>query len=429
MKSMREQFDKELGERLRRYAEEPGKDFWTVIVSRPISVAPKSTTWTVHLSKAVIVIAATMFVSVDHFTFREEAGAQIASAPVQVSIDEAEVSTDQPGMLEMISDQKVTANKAKKARSEKWHSEEGVLSTDLQRMPFDRNASFSVLAAPRRGEDLVRSLFSDSAVTILQSSIIESLPQTSIAQKKLKHIWRKGSRFPLYLAVMPTFGYQRIESNDNDNILIESIRRVPAFSVDRLGVRLEVGAYAYLSSRWRAFGGVIYYQRKQTIDFVEKYMDALLIGSERGSNLTLEPQFSYRSKSLEHELKNLGLHFGVSYLLSEEKHRSKYRDAFSWNRMPGKWRMRFLHEVGAGIELQKSLNHASQLSGAEGFTNPSLYAFLNVYYRLQYPDKGRLRAILQPTLNYSFYMHKDINTPFYVKPYGLGLNFGCMYQL
>jgi hypothetical protein len=47
---------------------------------------------------------------------------------------------------------------------------------------------------------------------------------------------------------------------------------------------------------------------------------------------------------------------------------------------------------------------------------------------LQYPSEGRLKAVFQPTLNYSFYINQNLNAPFYVKPYGLGLNVGVTYN-
>ena len=34
------------------------------------------------------------------------------------------------------------------------------------------------------------------------------------------------------------------------------------------------------------------------------------------------------------------------------------------------------------------------------------------------------QSFFQPALNYSFYINQNLNAPFYVKPYGLGLNLG-----
>jgi hypothetical protein len=38
------------------------------------------------------------------------------------------------------------------------------------------------------------------------------------------------------------------------------------------------------------------------------------------------------------------------------------------------------------------------------------------------------QSFFQPTLNYSFYINQNLNAPFYVKPYGLGLNLGFTYN-
>jgi len=88
---------------------------------------------------------------------------------------------------------------------------------------------------------------------------------------------------------------------------------------------------------------------------------------------------------------------------------------------------KFLQLIGTSIEFHKALNKSGS-EKLQDFSNPSAYVFYNLYYRLQYPSEGRLRVVLQPTLNYSFYINQNLNAPFYVKPYGLGLNFGFTYN-
>jgi len=113
-------------------------------------------------------------------------------------------------------------------------------------------------------------------------------------------------------------------------------------------------------------------------------------------------------RSFEYELKNLGLQVGVSYELS---------------------RKILLQTLGTGFEFHVALNKLNSSPSTPEFTNnPSAYVFYNLYYRMQYPAEGRLRAVFQPTLNYSFYINQNVNAPFYVKPYGLGLNLGLTYN-
>jgi hypothetical protein len=214
-------------------------------------------------------------------------------------------------------------------------------------------------------------------------------------------------KYSAYLNLMPTFGYQRITSNDQDNILIQSINRIPAFSASRLGIRAEIGIQRESGKKMKVFGGLLYYQRKQTIDYIEKLIDTTMLTPGPGG-IVVEPGFKYDEKSFEFEIRNIGLQLGVNYLISKGK---------------------FVHTVGTGLEFQIALNKISQKQQDLGFTeNPTAYVFYNLFYRLEYPAEGRLRAAFQPTLNYSFYINQNFNAPFYVKPYGLGLNVGATYQ-
>ena len=57
----------------------------------------------------------------------------------------------------------------------------------------------------------------------------------------IKEKEKKRNRFSIYFTIMPTFGYQRINSNSSDDLIIESVKRISTFSTDRLGVRAELG--------------------------------------------------------------------------------------------------------------------------------------------------------------------------------------------
>ena len=226
-------------------------------------------------------------------------------------------------------------------------------------------------------------------------------------EKEREQNERAHRKFNIYITAMPTFGYQRIESETNDKILVESIKKISAFSTKRLGIRVELGAEVPISKRLKVFGGVLYYQRKQTIDYVEVKPDTTWISSGPDGEYIVETTLSYLDKSFEYELRNLGIQLGFNYQLKKGK---------------------FLQTVGTGLEFQFAINKLSEEYKQRFSNNPSAYLFYNLYYRLQYPSEGRLKAVLQPTLNYSFYINQNLNAPFYVKPYGLGLNIGITYN-
>ncbi len=152
---------------------------------------------------------------------------------------------------------------------------------------------------------------------------------------------------------------------------------------------------------------LVYYQRKQTINYTQKQVESTDVTEGPDGQIIVVPVYTYVDKSFEYELKNLGVQVGVSYELSRRK---------------------LLQTLGTGFEFHMALNKLESSQVPEFTNNPSAYVFYNLYYRLQYPAEGRLRAVFQPTLNYSFYINQNLNAPFYVKPYGLGLNLGFTYN-
>jgi hypothetical protein len=231
----------------------------------------------------------------------------------------------------------------------------------------------------------------------------------AVASKEDENRKQNSNRkLSLYFTAMPTLGYQRIEANQNDNVFVESISKVSNFSTKRLGVRAEIGAEYALTRKFRVFGGVLYYQRKQTINYVERVPVNDIVENPVDTVVVIRPEFTSQERTFEYELRNLGVQLGVNYILKEKK---------------------FLHTIGTGIEFHKALNKLPADQQELGFhSNPSTFVFANVYYRLQYPAQGRLRGVFQPTFNYSLYLNQDMNAPFFVKPYGLGLNVGLTYH-
>jgi hypothetical protein len=259
-------------------------------------------------------------------------------------------------------------------------------------------------AQSRKNPDSANNVSLMTSADVVKDSVnnkAEEKPVTKMAASKEDSENKKqksNRKLSLYFTAMPTLGYQRIEANQNDNVFVESISKVSNFSTKRLGVRAEIGVEYALTQKFRMFGGVLYYQRKQTIDYVERVPVNDVIENPVDTVVVLQPEFTSQSRTFEYELRNLGVQLGVNYILKEKK---------------------FLHTIGTGIEFHKALNKLPADQQRLGFhSNPSTFVFANVYYRLQYPAQGRLRGVFQPTLN----------APFFVKPYGLGLNLGLTYH-
>ena len=254
-----------------------------------------------------------------------------------------------------------------------------------------------------------KTIGKDSSKRVVVEAVTAVSSQSKNDEEKPKDDKKEtDKKLSLYFTAMPTFGYQRIESNKNDNVLIESVEKISKFSTKRLGIRAELGAEYRITRRTKVFGGLLYYQRKQTINYIEKTVTNVVEENVIDTVVVLDPQLVSQGKTFDYEVRNLGIQVGVNYTIKEGK---------------------FLHSAGTGIEFHKSLTKAPDADKTSVFgSNPSTYVFYNLYYRLQYPAKGKLKAVFQPTFNYSLYLNQDMNAPFYVKPYGLGVNLGLTYS-
>jgi hypothetical protein len=431
MKSTREPFDDELKDRLLQYTEEPDGDLWKRIAPHIVSIRPEIA-WVVWSQRFSAIIL----------------GGLIA---VQVMQREDRTESDRP--IPIRSEEVQRENRAENGNhesnanvfAEDHSSDHATDSNGSEAITVGTTGLDSSPGAVEDNNEMVESMDVLSAGSALQvepndiiikdTTIILSGKEAEYDTIRKKEDQNRGDKgrslrrraYRIYLTAMPTLGYQRIESNKSDDIYIESIHHVGTFSHKRLGFRVELGIEYPLTKRLRVFGGLLYYQRKLTIEYTEKQTDSTVVSLGPTGTAIIEPQFTYQERSVDYNLNNAGVQVGFNYKLSKFKSAYNSGKALSSETIPLP-KKRFLHMLGLGIELQKALNKTDAFDQASGFRSQSAYVFLNAYYRLQYPSEGRVRAILQPTLNYSFYTNENLNAPFYVKPYGLGLNLGCTFD-
>ena len=213
----------------------------------------------------------------------------------------------------------------------------------------------------------------------------------------------KKRHYDLYALVMPTFGYQQISPVKDDNIIIESIEKVSTFSAKRLGVRAEVGMEKKFYHKFSYHLGLVYFQRKQTIQYHYRDSHETQIHKIDSYSLTYQVSSPQDTATFSYQLKNVGVVLGINYTTKVK---------------------RFVHKVGLAGELHKGLSVVNR----EIDNGQRYYVFGDVYYRLSYPVSSRVEVMLQPTVNYALQIDERINAPFYVKPYGLGLNFGVYFH-
>jgi hypothetical protein len=419
MKVMDESFDDELSKRLKEFSAVPRESLWDSISARietedrEVRLQKKMRIGWIFIFSSILIGGFYYLVSLD-----AERDSSIVTTgkkkeltngnPDDVASKHAEVRPQRP--LQKKSDvQKIEGQYPKQYTSNfesntpaNFEIVESTTSTERESDPAGIPANHLEIVPANRALTNEVPLDSNNNLTAVKTK----------AAMKIEHqaddsdLEKKRNRPNIYFTIMPTLGYQRIEPNSQDNLIVESIDRISAFSTDRLGVRAELGVEYPVENRFNIFGGFVYFQRHQTIGYMEKTVGNTEILQGPNGEIILQPEFHYEHKSFEYEVRNLGLQIGLSYQLSKKK---------------------FLQTLGTGIEFHLALNKLQESS--EFTNNPSAYVFYNFYYRIQYPADTKLRAVLQPTLNYSFYINQNENSPFYVKPYGLGLNIGFTYNL
>ncbi|MCZ6521903.1 MAG: hypothetical protein O6848_10455 [Bacteroidetes bacterium] len=217
------------------------------------------------------------------------------------------------------------------------------------------------------------------------------------------------SRWSLYFQAAPLVGYNRIATNKSDDVVVTDTDDEPFISGERLGFRAELGAQYNLTNRLQLFTGLLIYQQKQSINYTTSSVGSFSFTTANlGQELIITPQFDTLDNQYQYTVKNLGVQVGINYLLGIGK---------------------FQHHVGGGLAFHKPFNPDDVPDVGIDFQEiPAFYTFLNMYYRAIYPLKERFSVYLQPSLNYSLYVSDVLNAPFYVQPYGFGLNFGIIYR-
>ena len=414
MKNLHEELKNELRSRIRNYREKPEDAWWNEIA--PFIVAPPPSrvpAWILRTSLVLFIVLSPIADELDD----NGRGKKLVKSENLKTNDRSVTSEalNNPTYNELLptaSGPNVATIRSSdvpllKAHEMKTRGDENISEQGSQSDPAE---DYSLKAQQTTLDRIVALSFTEfepkqDSIRLDQNGLVIEISEAN--PKDRRSDTDSNRKYSAYLTVMPTFGYQRITSNDQDNIIIQSINRIPAFSVSRLGIRAEIGIQRNSGKKMKVFGGILYYQRKQTIDYIEKVIDTTMV-TPGPEGVVVEPGFTYEEKSFEYEIRNIGLQFGVNYLLSKGK---------------------FLQTIGTGLEFQMALNRINQVQQNLGFTaNPKAYVFYNLFYRLEYPADGRLRAALQPTLNYSLYINRNFNAPFYVKPYGVGLNVGATYR-
>jgi hypothetical protein len=419
MKAMDESFDNELGRRLKQFSEEPEAALWSSITER-IEAGDRTIRIRKKTRAGWVFIFASIAIGEFFYLFNLESKQSLLTKSEESrknlngNVSDEGGSTSSADTHFQLQDKPATSETGAEnsTRTEINHQSKKLLA--IENDDVIANASEKHGDAlndfANRFEPSDESNFSvvpDGALDSNSFSIVKTdvMKNPAMDQDNTVDTKQQPNRLRLYFTIMPTLGYQRIKPNSNDNLIVESIERVSTFSTDRLGVRAELGVEYPVGNRLNIFGGLVYFQRQQTIGYTEKVVSNTDIVEGPDGEIIVQPEFGYESRSFEYEVRNVGVQVGLNYQLAKRK---------------------FLQMLGTGVEFHLALNKFGERR--EITNNPSAYIFYNLYYRLQYPADTKLRAVVQPTLNYSFYINQNRDAPFHVKPYGLGMNVGFTYN-
>ncbi|HMG89646.1 MAG TPA: hypothetical protein VK589_06290 [Chryseolinea sp.] len=336
---MDESFDANLIERLRNYSEEPRMELWQRIAASAEANRPRArhkrlgSTWILILG----VVAVGGLYYLERTKYFERAKSNITpaaglSASVSASLEKNEngdVGLESPiskGLSTSVNDvtsgqsvgSSTTTNRdnVKEDDNKVWLNQEPRIedhekftetNADEDEAKFDEGPVDNV---PIQRNEIENTTNPDVEKAVETKAIITAAKDDE-GKTVIKEKEKKQNGISIYFTIMPTFGYQRINANSNDDILI-GMKRISAFSTDRLGVRAEVGVEDPITQRIKVFGGLVYYQRKQTIDYTQTEADSIMVSVGPDGKINFDSQLKTDDKSFEYELKNLGVQIGVS---------------------------------------------------------------------------------------------------------------------
>jgi hypothetical protein len=435
MKNTRKPYEEELNSRLRNYSEEPGPEMWEGISARLAKPGNDSiwTEWPNLVSGIVLVSLSFLSYQTQVSVNREPAlslvehSTPMSSSGAAALINESESKPLKPINRDNIRSASIAYVATEEARQERSSTE--ILSP----APISYSESMESTQFPQGDQQVPSSAGFTATLPASDSSRVEPVMASRrdtvvviLGKTPEDRQVRRHYTYTAYFTVTPMLGFQRVEFNTTDNILVSNLDERPVLSADRFGVHLALGMEIPLSKKFTLSGGFTYLQRNLSFTYTERALDSTSLSTGPEGEIILTPNFSYPKREFNYDFRSGGLQFGVLYKLSSDKPRPlTVADALSSGTMMP--RKRFVHFVGAGLEWQWTISKTTAENNPYGFESPAGYSFVNVYYRLQYPHEGRLKAILQPTFNYSFFSNQTTSGLVRIKPYGFGVSLGCTY--
>lgn len=229
----------------------------------------------------------------------------------------------------------------------------------------------------------------------------ESVPFDKIPEMAKKS--DKERAINLYFNTSLFSAYHKINPNLLDDKVIKYIDN-PAFSWDRLGVKLSAGISKDLSEKLNIYLGISYLQQAQTIKYGYEITSntSLMIDALQQNTIQITPNKEIQEEVIQVKNQSIGFHTGLAYTLVQ---RANYSQA---------------------IDIQVDWQHQM---GDKAFFGPDQF-YINLAYNNLYQLNQWLSFKVSPVISYTvneFAGQSDNSLS--LKPYSLGLDFGLTIHL
>lgn len=229
-----------------------------------------------------------------------------------------------------------------------------------------------------------------------------TIPNIPIKDKKNEQ--NKGLWLNLHASSF--FTYKRILPNQRDEEFISNWAGHQNLSVENIGLSLGLNIEKDLNKYFSASVGLSYNQFQEKAKYISKFFppedyEVQLIDS---ISFSVRPEFLTENKQVNNLFQNLGLEFGLNYILSNKKLKQKIHLGLTFHY--------FSSNTNIAENKLRRLNFST-----------------NIAYQISYPISSRFSMFMEPHLNYYWQSVYKKQSDYRLKPYNVGLKLGVSWKL
>lgn len=211
--------------------------------------------------------------------------------------------------------------------------------------------------------------------------------------------------------VAPNYNAYRLTTNKADDEVIQSLAQNKVFSSNNLGFSGGIMLESHLSRRWSVIWGLSYTELNSQIRYNSSNAlpDSISVNVINSSRIEVTPIYNTETKNYRYKYQDIGVQFGVNYLLFGK----------GWQ-----------HQLYLGAAANRVTNTITQTQDEVVKESSSrVQPMINVGYDMRIPLGKRFGFYLKPTFNYYLNAINQANTAYEVKPFFTSLRLGLVWKL